>query len=253
MDETQLPAQILILVAGGFAAGVVNTLAGGGSLITVGLLVFLGMPGTIANGTNRVGVLAQNAISAWRFRAEGVSGFRDALPILVPVLAGSLIGAYGISRVTPALFERLFGVVMILLLLPMLRPGKAAGAASTEGARPWPPAVRAFVFFAIGLYGGALQAGVGIFLIFAMSRTGYDLVKANSVKVVVIGALTAVAVPIFIWSGQVQWPEALALTAGFAAGGVVGVRLAVVGGERLIKPVLVAAVLALAGRMLGLF
>ena len=251
MDATQLS----ILVAGGFAAGVINTLAGGCSLITVGLLVFLGMPGTLANGTNRVGVLAQNVISAWRFRAEGVSGFRDAVPILIPVLAGSLVGAYGISRVTPELFERLFGVVMLLLLVPVLRPRRVPSASppAAQAPDPWPPAVRAAVFFAIGLYGGALQAGVGIFLIFAMSRAGYDLVKANSVKVVVIGALTAVAVPVFVWSDQVAWTEALALTVGFAAGGAVGVRLAVAGGERVIKPVLVAAVVALAGRMLGVF
>jgi uncharacterized membrane protein YfcA len=239
-----------ILIAGGFVAGVINTLAGGGSLITVGLLVFLGMPGTIANGTNRIGVLVQNITSAWRFRAEGVSGLRSALPILIPVLAGSLLGAYGIAQVTPELFERLFGVVMLLLLVPMLRP--RAASARKEDIRPWPPGLRAFVFFAIGLYGGAIQAGVGIFLIFAMSRAGYDLVRANSVKAVVIAALTAIAVPVFIWSDQVVWPEALALVIGFALGGIVGVRLAVVGGEKLIRPVLVLAVVALATRMLGL-
>ncbi len=245
------PFELAILVAGAFAAGVINTLAGGGSLITVGLLVWLGMPGTLANGTNRVGVLMQNLTSAWRFRAEGVSGFRDAVPILLPVLAGSAIGSYAIAQVTPALFERLFGVVMLLLLVPMLRPGRRKDDPTPP--KPWPPALRAVVFFAIGLYGGAIQAGVGIFLIFAMSRAGYDLVRANSVKVVVIAALTAVAVPIFVLSGQVDWVPALALTAGFTAGGFVGVRLAVEGGERLIRPVLAAAVVALAGRMLGLF
>ncbi len=249
--ELSQPALLTVLALGAFAAGIITPLAGGGSLITVGLLVLLGMPGTGANGTHRVGVLVQNGIAAWRFRAEGVSGFREAVPILIPVLAGSVIGAYGISQVTPEIFERLFGAVMVLLLIPMLRPGRPKTA--DAGETPWPSAVRAAVFFAIGLYGGALQAGVGIFLIFAMSRAGYDLVKANSVKVVVIGALTAVAVPVFVFSTQVSWTEALALAVGFAAGGAVGVRLAVVGGERLIKPVLVAAVIALAGRMLGLF
>lgn len=246
MNETELA----ILVAGGFAAGVINTLAGGGSLITVGLLVFLGLPGTVANGTNRVGVLVQNLTSAWRFRAEGVPGFRAAGAVLVPVLAGSLIGAYGISRVTPEAFERLFGVVMLVLLFPMLR---STTRASAEPARQWSPAVRALVFFAIGLYGGAIQAGIGIFVIFALSRAGYDLVEANSIKVVLIAALTLVAVPVFVLSGQVDWPAAVALTLGFAAGGAAGVRVAVLGGERVIRPVLVAAVVALAGRMLGLF
>jgi hypothetical protein len=248
LEETEL----VILAAGGFAAGVINTLAGGGSLITVGLLVFLGLPGTVANGTNRVGVLFQSVTSAWRFRAEGVSGFASAVPVLIPVLVGSLLGAYAISRVTPEFFERLFGVVMLALLIPMLRPS-ASGGSSTQTRSPWSPAVRTAIFFGIGLYGGAIQAGVGIFLIFALSRAGYDLVRANSIKVVVIAALTAIAVPVFIWSDQVSWPAALALVVGFALGGAVGVRLAVLGGEKLIRPVLGASVIALAGRMLGLF
>jgi hypothetical protein len=245
--------QLSILAAGGLVAGVVNTLAGGGSLLTVGLLVFLGMPGTLANGTNRVGVLAQNLTTAWRFRAEGLSGFRDALPVLLPLLLGSLVGAYGISRVTPAVFERLFGVVMLLLLVPLLRPGRPRD--RTLGGEPritWPPAVRLAVFFGIGLYGGALQAGVGIFVLFALSHAGYDLVRANSIKAVVIAALTAVAVPVFVASGQVVWREALALGSGFVLGGWLGVRVAVVGGERVIRPVLAAAVVVLAARMLGL-
>ncbi len=243
-------AALALLAAGGLAAGVINTLAGGGSLITVGLLVFLGLPGTLANGTNRVGVLVQNVTSAWRFRAEGVSGLHDARTLLLPVVSGSLIGAYAISRVTPEFFETLFGVVMLALLFPMLRP-----AAKTETGRPeaWSPTIRTLVFFAIGLYGGAIQAGVGIFLVFALSRAGFDLVRANSIKVVVVATLTAVAVPVFIASGQVAWPAAGALVVGFALGGVVGVRLAVVGGERVIRPVLALSVLALAGRMLGLF
>ena len=98
-----------------------------------------------------------------------------------------------------------------------------------------------------------LQAGVGLFLIAALARSGLDLVRANSIKVIVIGALTVVAVPIFILQGQVDWPLASALVVGFALGGEIGARAAVRGGERLIRPVLVAAVIAMAGRMIGLY
>jgi uncharacterized membrane protein YfcA len=245
------PLELAILAAGAFAAGVINTLAGGGSLITVGLLVWLGLPGTIANGTNRIGVLVQSLTSAWRFRTEGVSGFRDATPVLLPVIAGSLVGSYAISQVTPEVFEQLFGVIMLLLLVPMLRSRGRTGEPGRS--RPWPAWARALAFFGVGIYGGALQAGIGILLVFAMSRAGDDLVRASSVKVVVIAALTAVAVPVFVWSNQVDWVPALALTVGFAAGGAVGVRLAVRGGERIIRPFLAVAVIALAGRMLGLF
>ena len=243
-------ADLALLAIGGLAAGVINTLAGGGSLITVGLLVSLGLPGTIANGTNRIGVLVQSLTSAWRFRAEGVSGLRDARALLVPVVSGSLIGAYAISRVTPELFESLFGVVMLALLVPMLRPGAKS---QTDEPKAWSPAIRALVFFGIGLYGGAIQAGVGIFLVFALSHAGFDLVRANSIKMVVVASLTIVAVPVFIASGQVAWVPAVAVVVGFALGGTLGVRLAVVGGERVIRPVLALSVIALAARMLGLF
>ena len=198
-------------------------------------------------------MLVQSITSAWRFRAEGVPGFRQAVPVLTPLLLGSLVGAYGISLVTPEFFQRLFGVVMLLLLIPMLRPTRKQQPGRERPSRPpWSPTFRAMVFFGLGLYGGAIQAGVGIFLLFALSRAGYDLIEANSVKVVLIALLTLIAVPVFVWSGQVAWIPALALVAGFAAGGAAGVRLALLGGERLIRVVLAASVLALAGRMLEL-
>jgi uncharacterized membrane protein YfcA len=246
------PLDAAILIAGGLVAGVVNTLAGGGSLLTVPLLVLVGLPGTLANGTNRVGILIQNGVAAWGFRQQGVSGIRASVPVLIPVALGSLMGAFAISRISSDLFERLFGFVMLGLLIPTLRRPTPRTAASDES-----PAhsqlARALLFFAIGLYGGAFQAGVGILLVFALSYAGYDLVRANSIKVVVTFSFTLFAVPVFIASGQVVWPEALALTAGFAGGGALGSRIAVRGGERVIRPVLAIAVLALAGRMLGLY
>ncbi|MCG8589098.1 MAG: sulfite exporter TauE/SafE family protein [Proteobacteria bacterium] len=244
------PLDGLLLVGGGFAAGVLNTLAGGGSLITVPLLVLLGLPGTVANGSNRIGILVQNVAAAWQFRAEGVSGLRRAVPVLLPVGLGSVLGAWAVAQLRDETFERLFGVFMLLLLVPTLR---GTGPERTEHRTAWPPWVSAAVFFAIGLYGGAFQAGVGLALILALSRSGLDLVRANSVKTVVIAVLTAVAVPVFIVQGQVVWLHALVLAAGFAVGGVAGARLTVAGGERVVRPVLVVSVLALAGRMLGLY
>lgn len=248
MDSTS----VAMLIGGGLVAGVVNTLAGGGSLLTVPLLVELGIPGTIANGTNRVGVLFQNLTAAWRFRAEGVSGLKGAQPILIPVLVGSLVGAGVVSQLTNSAFESAFGVVMIALLVPTLR--KPSGRADGDEPRAaWSTTTTTLVFFAIGLYGGAFQAGVGIALIFALSRARHDLVRANSIKVIVIAALTLIAIPVFVLEDQVAWLPAGLLAIGFSLGGVVGARLAVVGGERLIRPVLVVAVVALAGRMFGFY
>lgn len=245
------PTTWLLLAVGGLVAGVINTLAGGGSLITVPLLVMLGLPATTANGTNRIGVLFQNAVAIWRFRREGLDGLRGAGPVLLPVLIGSLVGAEMASRMSAELFRQVFGVAMIALLYPMLRRSPKRDAIDNESPRSrW---LNRLIFFGIGLYGGAIQAGVGLFLIAALARSGLDLVRANAIKVVLIGALTLVAVPVFIVHGQVDWAPATALVVGFALGGEVGARAAVLGGERLIRPVLVLAVVAMSGRMLGLY
>ncbi len=241
----------ILLALGGLLAGIINTLAGGGSLITVPLLVFLGLPATTANGTNRIGVLFQNAVSTWRFRREGLDGLRGAAPVLAPVLVGSVLGAGVASLMSAAVFRQVFGVAMIALLFPMLRGARKQR--TDADTTPRSPLVNGLIFFAIGLYGGALQAGVGLFLIAALARSGLDLVRANAIKVVVIGALTLVAVPVFVAQGQVDWKLATALVVGFALGGELGARAAVLGGERLIRPVLVLAVVAMSGRMLGLY
>ena len=243
-------SEAAILIGGGLAAGVVNTLAGGGSLISVPLLVMVGLPGTLANGTNRIGVFLQNLIAAWRFRAQGVSGLEGASKVVLPVCIGSLVGAYTVANLSDATFQRIFGAVMLIDLVPMLRPPKAAG---VEPAHPWPRWLLFAVFVAIGLYGGAIQAGVGLLMVGALNHTGYDLIHANSVKVATNVVLTAFAIPIFLHAGQISWLHAGVLAIGFAFGGALGARIAVAGGERVIRPVMIAAIVLLAGRMLGIY
>ena len=238
-----------LVVGAGLVAGIVNAMAGGGSLLTVALLnVFVGLPGLVANGTNRVGVLVQNASSVASYRKEGIRGFRKAVPVMVPVIAGSLLGSLLVSSVTDETFERIFGILMVPLLFLSLRSPKNVGSQIN-----WHPVTTAVIFFGIGLYGGAFQAGVGLLIVVALSRSGLDLVNANAVKVVVILVLTTIAVPVFIVRGQVDWGFAVVLAFGFAAGGWIGARVAVRSGEKIIKPVLIGAVVALAGRMIGLY
>ncbi|MCP3912832.1 MAG: sulfite exporter TauE/SafE family protein [Actinomycetia bacterium] len=241
--------EAVVLLLGGAGAGVINSMAGGGSLITVPLLDIVGVTGLDANGTNRVAVLAQNVSSSTTYRKQGVGGLREAVPVVLPVVAGSLVGAILVSQLADDSFRRLFGVLMVPLLIVALikRPQ------TDDDAQPWSPLVSGSIFFAIGIYGGAIQAGVGLVLLMAINRSGIDLLKANAIKTVVILALTLVAVPVFILDGQVRWFPALVLAIGTSAGGWLGARIAVKGGERVIKPVLVVAVIALAGRMIGLY
>ncbi|MEZ5279645.1 MAG: sulfite exporter TauE/SafE family protein [Acidimicrobiales bacterium] len=241
--------QALLLVGGGVVAGMINAVAGGGSTLTVPLLVLAGVPGNSANGSNRVGILAQNAASATSFKRLGVDGVAHAAPVLLPVVAGSLTGSYLISQLTDETFETAFGLLMVPLIILSVRKPKFR----TEGVTHWSKPVTLAVFFGIGCYGGAVQAGVGLVMLAALTRAGFDLVTANSVKVLINVVLTAVALPVFIIQGKVDWIPALTLAVGLTIGGWLGAHAAVRGGERLIRMVMVAAAIALAAKLLGLF
>ncbi|MEQ8839457.1 MAG: sulfite exporter TauE/SafE family protein [Acidimicrobiales bacterium] len=241
---------VVLLLGGGLVAGVVNAMAGGGSLLTVPLLVFAGVPGNTANGSNRVGVLANAVSSASTFRRLGVQGLSGIGRILGPAVVGSLIGSVVVTNLADDTFEQVFGFVMIpVLLLSVRRPDVEAMADRPQ----WPTWVTTLVFFGIGLYGGAFQAGVGLMMIVALSRAGVDLVIANNIKSIITLVFTAIALPVFIINGDVDWAPALVLAAGLATGGYIGARITVAGGEKVVRPVLIGAVIVFAGRLVGLY
>jgi uncharacterized protein len=237
-----------LLVLGGTAAGIINAMAGGGSILTVPLLVLAGVSGNDANGSNRVGILGSNITAVWSFHQQGVKAYREAVPILLPVVIGSLVGSIAISRVTDDAFETIFGLLMLPIIFLSIRKPKARPDAKT-----WSRTTTVIVFVLIGIYGGAIQAGVGLILLAALTRAGFDLVTANVIKVLVTLVVTAIALPVFIINDQVRWIPALILTAGLGFGGWLGARIAVKGGERVIRIVMVVAAVGLAGRLLGLY
>jgi uncharacterized membrane protein YfcA len=244
------PLETALLIAVGLVAGFVNTLAGGGSLLTVPLLVICGLPGTVANGTNRVGVLVQGLVACWRFDAEGISELRSALPLLPPVVIGSIVGAASATQIQDQTFERIFAGIMLILLIPILR---ARHLPPAPRGRRWSPLTTGLVLFAIGIYGGAVQAGAGLLLLSVLNRAGFDLARANAVKIVIATALAIVSVPVFVFKQQVVWLPAAVISIGFALGALLGARFAVLGGESAIRGTLAVAVLALAGHMFGIY
>lgn len=240
--------ELLLLIFGGIGAGIVNTMAGGGSLLTVPLLAIAGLEGNLANGTNRLGVLLQSGTSSVSFHRQGIRAWRLALPVLGPAVIGGLVGSALVAQINDELFERIFGFLMIPLLVLALWKPKAEKAAA-----PWPLWQTALVFFGIGFYAGAVQAGTGLLLLLVLSRAGHDLVTGNAIKTLVIFGITCIALSVFIWNDDVEWLPGIVLAAGSAVGGWLGARVAVKGGERVIKPVLAVSVLVLATRMIGLW
>ncbi len=164
--------------------------------------------------------------------------------MLVPIVVGSLIGAFAITRLTDDAFERVFGLLMLPIIFLSIRKPKVR-----DDADPWPLWFTFCVFFAVGLYGGAVQAGVGLVLLGALTRAGYDLVTANNVKVVANLTLTSVVLPIFIAQGKVEWIPALILAVGLTAGGWIGAHAAVRGGERFIRAAMVVAAVLLSAQV----
>jgi uncharacterized membrane protein YfcA len=238
--------EAVLLFFGGAFAGAVNAMAGGGSMLTVPLLVLAGVPGVAANGSNRVGILTSNVSSLQSYRREGVQIPTNLVAIIGPAIFGSLIGAYGISRLTDETFERVFGLIMIpLILLTIFKPKVDADRDA------WSTNMTMAVFFGIGLYAGAIQAGVGLVLLAALSRSGFDLITANVVKVIFIFFATCIALPVFIIQGDVRWVPAILLAVGLSIGGWVGAKFAVRGGEKWIRIVMIVAAIALALRLLG--
>ena len=240
--------EALLLVGGGIAAGWINAMAGGGSALTVPLLVLAGVPGNNANASNRVGVFTGMAAAAVAFRKLGVPGLARSAPVLVPVVAGSFVGVYGVTRLTDHGFERLFGILMLPVIFLSIRKPKVK-----LDAQPWSMALIGSVFFGVGVYGGAIQAGVGLVMLAALTRSGYDLVTANNIKVVAILTLTMAALPVFIIQGRVEWLPAIFLAAGGTTGSWIGAHTAVKGGESFIRGVMVVAALVLAGRLFGIY
>ncbi len=244
------PLHILLLFAVGLVAGVLNVLAGGGSLLTLPVLLFLGLPAAVANGTNRVAILAQNVVSVGGFRQRGLLPGRLALLCTAPALAGGALGARLAVGVDDLVFRRvLAGVMLGVCVVMIVDPARRL---RFDPARLGPVRTAALVlsFFVVGVYGGFIQAGVGFLIITALLVHGLDLVRINAVKVFVVGAFTVAALAVFVAHGQVDWRLGAALAAGNAVGGWLGTRLAIAKGHDWIRRLLLLVVAAFAVRLL---
>ena len=246
---TLAPLQLVLLLVAGVAAGFVNTLAGGGSVLTIPALILLGVPPSVANGTNRIAIGLQNAIASWRFHERGKLALREAMLLALPAGAGAIVGALIAVELPAKAFDIALGVVLILVMVTVLLPKRRKGVAAMRGMPVW---LRIVVFFAVGVYGGFIQAGVGLLLISALSLSvGDDLVAVNAIKVFIVMVLTALALVVFILYGTVIWVAGLILAVGTMTGAWIGVRFAVRRGVGVVRWVVVAVALASSLRLFG--
>lgn len=249
MDFWMYPAVILA----GLAAGFINTLAGSGSLITLSLMAFLGIPLDIANGSNRVGVLFQNITGIGSFQQKKLIDWRGGLMLAVPAMIGSFIGARIAADLNEDVLSIVLGVIMVVMLVVILVNPKRWLEGTLEELEGRPSAMQLGAFFLIGIYGGFIQAGVGIFLLAGLVLSaGYNLVRANAVKLVINMLFTIVALTVFVLNDQVDWTIGILLAIGNAAGAWIAARMAMERGAEFVRYVLIAVVVVSAIRFLGI-
>ncbi|MFQ5628307.1 MAG: sulfite exporter TauE/SafE family protein [bacterium] len=238
-----------ILLSVGFISGFINTLAGGGSLLTLPVLIFLGLPGTEANGTNRIGLLIQNIGAMAGFRKHNVFPLRVALMAAVPAIAGAIIGALLAVDIPdrqfkPILVAIMIGVMIVIIIDPSRRMKALQGPMSLRR-----KLALTLGFFVVGIYGGFIQAGIGFFIITLMLSAGYELVRTNAVKIMVVFFFNIIALFIFIDNGQVNYVYGFVLGIGSAAGGWTATHVAVKKGHTWIRGFVVVMVIIFAAKL----
>ncbi len=242
---------IPVIFTAGILAGFINTLAGGGSLLTLPILIFLGLPTAVANGTNRIAIVAQCAFAVAGFKKKGVSNFKLSLLLSTPAIIGAIIGACFAVDISDVLFRRVLAGIMLLVLgLILWNPRQEGGSSSNSlGRRQLITAM--IVFFFIGIYGGFIQVGVGFIIIAALTTiTKFNLIVTNSHKVFIAGIYTIFALIVFALNGKICWEIGLCLAAGMGLGGWIGSHWAVKKGERWIRAVLAICVVAMVVKLI---
>ena len=221
--------QILMLFIVGSIAGIINVMAGGGSTLTLPTLIFLGLDGAVANGTNRIAIFIQNISAITSFHNEKVHRFRESFKLALWTLPGTIIGAYAAVRISDELFQKILGIVLIIVVISMLvSPNNSQHNKITRKQTRFRQSMVYPALFLVGFYGGFIQVGIGFLLM----------------------VYTFPALIIFIWSGNVNWPLGLSLAAGNSFGAWWAAKLSVKKGDKSIKYFLFLAVCIMAAKLL---
>lgn len=238
--------ELLYLIVIGFIAGVINTLAGGGSLLTLPMLIFLGLPPNVANGTNRVAILIQNIFGMAGYKSKGVSTYPYSIYLGISALLGSIIGAQIAVDIKGEIFNKILAIVMLLVVFFMVFKPKIHQNIPERltGKYLW---LGIISFFFIGIYGGFIQAGTGFFILMALTSINhFSLVKSNAAKTVIVLIYTIAALAVFVYHDKVNWKFGLILSIGNAFGAWIASRWSVKKGDNLVRVFLIVIVLSMA-------
>lgn len=250
MSMTDL-LEYTLYIGAGILTGFLNTVAGGGTLISLPVLIFMGLPGSVANGTLRVAILFQNLFAVGGFHSKGLKlPYPYVIWVALVSIAGGWIGAQMAIELPDHLFRKILAVIMVMVVLTIVIDKRKVGQPEEER-MTWPYQLASITgFFLLGIYGGFIQAGIGFLVIAMVSRIhSISLVRTNYIKVFAAVLYTGVAVVTFALAGKIIWKTGLILAIGQAAGAWFGSRWSVAAGDVWIKRLLLLAVSILVVRL----
>jgi uncharacterized membrane protein YfcA len=244
----------IALLITGLVVGFINTLAGGGSVISLSLFLFLGLPVDVANGTNRIAIVLQNLSSVDTFRRNKLINFSYANKLAIPAVIGSVVGAQLAVDIDKALVEQVFAIMLVVVAMFMLINPKhyLHGRPALQSQKV--SLLKIAMFFLIGLYGGFIQVGVGYFLLAALVMgVGLDLVRANAIKVWIVLLYSPVALAVFMANGAIHWSYGLVHGIGNIGGAMLASQLAVHKGVSFVRWVIIAVIALTSAQLVGLY
>ena len=242
--------EVIVLIVAGLLVGFINTLAGGGSIISLSILMFLGLPANVANGTNRIAIFIQNIAAVGSFKQQKVLDYKKGFWLAIPAAIGSLIGAWIAVDLNEEVIEKAIAVVMLIMMFVILYKPQRWLVGKRELQDKKVSVWQMILFFVIGIYGGFLHMGVGYALLAGIVLgAGYDLVKANAIKVLIILIWTPVTLLIFIFNDQVNFAYGLILSVGNFLGALIASRMAVKKGASFVRWVIIIIILLTAAHV----
>ena len=239
----------IILVAVGIVAGFLNVAAGGGSLLTLPMMIFLGLPPNVANATNRIAILWQNVFAISKFRKAGVVEVKYSVCLGLAAVPGAVLGGWLAVDVKGEVFTRMLSVIMLAVgvLILIGSSSKRKQQTYNAGNKLW---LGILLFFLIGIYGGFIHAGVGFVIILVLERLMQaPMSRINSVKVIVAFIYTLAVVMVFLFRNVINWPYGLTLAVGTSAGGWLGSYFSIKKGDKWIKALLFCVIVAFSAKL----
>ncbi len=234
-------SELIIIFFIGIISAIINTLAGGGSLLVLPLLIFYGLESTVANATNRVSIVLQSLTGTLAFKKKKAIDMSKGFVYTIPAIVGSIIGSLLAINTSEQIFRGAIAVVMLgIVVIVIFKPEKFLKENQPTNDKKEKANKLSFleviISFVIGLYAGFIQAGVGYLMLFGLVMvSGYNIIQANGLKLFLTFVLNTIALGVFFFNGLIDWKIGLTLSFGSVIGSLIGTKITFLGGTKFVR------------------